>query len=475
MKNIIYSKYSNERANKFKIRTDILEDLDGNRFVQKVALTPEAQAHIDNIYNNYNVLSQIYRGSKLCINKCHKAGESLEFEYIYGKTLVEELDELLFQENYIGLFERINQYVSLIQVGLEKRKFELTEDFISVFGNVQLSPSIEAAEINNIDFIFNNIIVGKQWYAIDYEWTFNFPVPFNYIIYRAIRSYIYESHKRNKLKSLGLYKLLGIADDEIALYDNMEKNFQDYVSRDFKPLYSIYGHTTKTNINVEQILEEQERNFFKNTIQIFFDYGQGFSEESSYKILPSLNENGNNLLEIDIKPSVKKVRVDPANSESIVIINSIVGYTTKYYDIDYYTNGIKLNNTTVLFTNNDPQIVFENIEYQTSKIQIDFSIQTISNKLTVELCKFIEEREEIIKKKERSIQEKEDIKERTLIEKEVELNKLQSYIVSVQKELDVKNNEIIRLQNYNDMILNSTSWKITKPIRYIGRIVKKIL
>ena len=35
MKNIIYSKYSNERAEQFKIRTDIVEDLEGKKYVQK--------------------------------------------------------------------------------------------------------------------------------------------------------------------------------------------------------------------------------------------------------------------------------------------------------------------------------------------------------------------------------------------------------------------------------------------------------
>ena len=159
MKKIIYSKYSNERADQFKIRTDILEDLEGIKFVHKTALTSEAQSHINNIYTNYNLLSKQYKNSKICINKCCKIETGLEFEYVEGRTLTEELDELLFKENYMEIFERIKEYVSIIEAGIEKKSFQLTDDFINVFGKVNLPYSIKAAHINNIDLIFSNIII----------------------------------------------------------------------------------------------------------------------------------------------------------------------------------------------------------------------------------------------------------------------------------------------------------------------------
>ena len=36
MQKMIYSKYSNERAEEFQIRTDICEEKNGSRFVRKV-------------------------------------------------------------------------------------------------------------------------------------------------------------------------------------------------------------------------------------------------------------------------------------------------------------------------------------------------------------------------------------------------------------------------------------------------------
>ena len=98
MSNIIYSKFSNERADKFKIRTDILIDDKGKKIVRKKPLTQEANIHIDSIYNSYNLLSEMYRDSNLEINKCYRTNDGIEIEYISGNTLEEELDKLLIKK-----------------------------------------------------------------------------------------------------------------------------------------------------------------------------------------------------------------------------------------------------------------------------------------------------------------------------------------------------------------------------------------
>ena len=101
------------------------------------------------------------------------------------------------------LVEKIKEYVSIIESGIGEKTFKSTEDFIKVFGDVNLPISLRAGEVNNIDLVFNNIIVGEKWNIIDYEWTFDFLIPFNYIIYRAVHYYIYSSSKRNELINLG--------------------------------------------------------------------------------------------------------------------------------------------------------------------------------------------------------------------------------------------------------------------------------
>ena len=86
MKSIIYSKFSNDRAPSFKIRTDIYQDDAGNKSVIKKAMTKAAEEHIANIYHVYEKLTEKY-GSKVGINRCSLENGMIELQYLQGKTL----------------------------------------------------------------------------------------------------------------------------------------------------------------------------------------------------------------------------------------------------------------------------------------------------------------------------------------------------------------------------------------------------
>ena len=64
-------------------------------------------------------------------------------------------------------------------------------------------------ETADIDLIFSNILLtedGKR-HVLDYEWTFEFPVPAGFLAYRAIHYYFETSAKRKILKEdLNLYE-----------------------------------------------------------------------------------------------------------------------------------------------------------------------------------------------------------------------------------------------------------------------------
>ena len=70
MKKVIYSKYSNERNHCLAIRTDILQDEDGVRYVQKLPEFPEGKLHVEAIYHWYQAFSRELEGTKLSYNVC---------------------------------------------------------------------------------------------------------------------------------------------------------------------------------------------------------------------------------------------------------------------------------------------------------------------------------------------------------------------------------------------------------------------
>ncbi|GEP63897.1 hypothetical protein CBE01nite_16650 [Clostridium beijerinckii] len=465
---IIYSKYSNERDDKFKIRTDIIKDINEKLFVQKVALTTEAQNHINDMYENYNLLSKTYKGSNICMNKCIVMENGLKFEYIQGKTLEEELDKLLYEKNYTKLFEKIKNYIDAIEPGKVKRNFEITEEFAKVFGKAKLPSYLKSAEITDVDLIFGNVIIGEKWNVIDYEWTFNFPIPLNFILYRALSGYIFNSNQKNELMNLGLYKLLGITDEEIYAYGEMEKCFEKYVLGSSIKLNNLYGKTTRPNIDVQQLIYKQNTSLINEEIQVFYDYGEGFSETHSYKTYPVFNENNKIVLNVDISENTKQIRIDPSNCYSLVKINSLVGYdNVKYSKLNYYTNGMRLNNKSLLFINNDPQIILPDLGVNTCRVELIFEIQIISKEFAIELCSFIEDREEEVARKISELKYKDSeltlkinelkdkdseltLKINELKYKEEKITESNKIIEGLQMELEDKNK---RIQEYNKLSL----------------------
>ena len=94
MKKIIYSKYSNDRSEDYKIRTDIVVDENGKRYARKSPLTEKCKAHINAMYDNYLGLTEVFRDTNIYMNRCEKVADALEFVYIEGKTYEVYLDEL---------------------------------------------------------------------------------------------------------------------------------------------------------------------------------------------------------------------------------------------------------------------------------------------------------------------------------------------------------------------------------------------
>ncbi len=474
METIIYSKFSNERSDEFKIRTDILINSLGNKIVMKSPLTKEAYRHIDNIFLYYNLLSEMYNNSKIEINKCNKIQNVLEFEYVIGKTLEEELDELLLKEEYGMFVDRIKYFKNVLEEPIGDKYFKSTDKFNEIFGEIKTHKTLKAADINNIDFIFSNVIVGDNFSIIDYEWTFDFPIPFNYIIYRAIHHYINGTQNRNKALDLGLFNILNISEEEISIYEIMETRFQNYVLGDIKPINSLQIDNIEKNIDVKSLANWLNIESYIKSIQIFLDYGHGFNENDSYRISVPITENIKIIeFDIPIKQDVKKVRIDPANSMCIVKVNSIIGEKDDFYKMEFTTNGKRMGDNTIAYCTLDPQITLHNIEYGTKNINVKLYVQPVSNEIAIHLCEYTKLFENTINNLNNEL-------EQYKIEKIRYNDKIQKY---QNKYIELEEEYNKKIENYNNLyleekmkldtleknyysLINSNSWKLTGPIRY---------
>lgn len=475
MRNIIYSKFSNERADKFKIRTDILIDDKGEKIVRKTPLTQEANFHIDSIYNSYNLLSEMYRDSKLEINKCYRTNDGIEIEYISGNTLEEELDELLLKKKYQESIDLIRKIIDILEKKIGEKHFKTTKKFEDIFGEVQLPNALKASDINNIDFIFSNIIIGETFEVIDYEWTFDFPIPFNYIIYRSIHYYITGNHGSNQRKEifdLGLYKLFDITELELKQYEIMEQNFQKYVLGDLVPLSHLSKVLLK-KFEISTYIDWEKSRTHMNEIQIYFDYGSGFYENDSYKINIPINNDGKVNFEIPLSVKVDKVRIDPGNTPCIINVNNITGDNGEFYKLKFNTNGKNVSENTILFSTIDPQIILNDIEIATTKIEVDIEVQSISKQISIQLYESIKIKNlmltELNYELTKSIDEKKILEDRAedieKISKEMKQKIMEQNLI-----IDKLYSEINLLGTQLSDIKESKSWKFIKKInKILGR------
>lgn len=189
--------------------------------------------------------------------------------------------------------------------------------------------------------------------------------------------------------------------------------------------------------------------------------------------------------------TIAQLRIDPMECNCIIKNFKVYEYQSNK-DLEIVgMNGIK-NDIKYIFKTNDPMIIveppstkeviieFEVVEFESSNIETlyDKEVWKIKNaekekKLLEDNCKA----KEIIKKNDRKIEKLEknlNIKECQNEELKNELNAKKYQNENLKNELNIKEcqNEELKIQLNN--ILNSSCWKLTKPLRIVVISLKKI-
>ena len=520
MKRIIYSKYSNDRNDKFNIRTDILCDENNQKSVIKTATNMESQAHIDNLVKWSQILRDKFEDSIFEPNRGKQCENGIEFEFLKGVSLSETLDEYISEDKIDEVFRLIEQYIDEIKKVYGKKHFAKDAKFVSIFGDVELPEGLMGDTAVNIDMIFPNIIVKENtWNVIDYEWTFDCNVPVNYVIYRALHRYCFLVEKRESVLGHDVYSRYGISKEEIAAYEQMEQNFMSYVYKDSESLVHLGMTISKQKIRLETLLEQNEENNQLHIVQVYLDHGNGLSEEDSYYIYTEPRENGVIELDVEFEENVKAFRIDPAQKECALEIIEFCSAENTEKKVNFITNGFSLNDNVFLFETNDPQIfvteavdrkvhlayyisnikgniakkVEEEIEHQVKERQKEMNTyfeekQKMMDDFCVEKQKlmddYLKEREKIMDKyfeeKQEYIASCEKEKQEVIDNSMVEVQRYESIIAETNNKMLEMSLTIQHLNNINAQIQstvtamqNSTSWKISAPVRFVGRILKQ--
>lgn len=94
MKEIIFTKYSNDRSSQYAIRTTI-ELQNGEKYICKKAMSSEAGAHIYNFVSSKEKLDEIYSESRFVFERGTIEEDKAYFPFVHGQSVSEEIVELL--------------------------------------------------------------------------------------------------------------------------------------------------------------------------------------------------------------------------------------------------------------------------------------------------------------------------------------------------------------------------------------------
>lgn len=363
----VYSKFSNDRDETWAIRTSIYEDVFGQLHVEKVPASNKAMTHIRNTAKAYELLAERYQGTKIVIDPCilvdpknqlqNRNGrfymsQGLSLAYCTGKTLEEALDECLTNGDMNAFKTLVQEYMKWLSYG-------------------------ESDKCSNIDFIFPNIIIdGEKWQVIDYEWTFEKLIPAKEIAFRAFYNYLLGSEVRQQCKKYLYSEVLKLKEQDMEAYIRDEREFQKYITgerasvADMRELIGFRAFDTK---EMQKYFLAQSQ---KLMCQVFFDQGNGFSEEGSIRCRDGFVSPTRFEKEIILPKGTNSVRIDPSEFPCICKIVKITADKYSFSNKNIATNGEWLTDTEILFTTTDPNFTIES--RQADKVCVIFEITELS-------------------------------------------------------------------------------------------------
>ena len=354
MKETIYTKYSTERARKYRIKTAIYFE-DGVRSVEKVAMTGEAKLHVDGLDRICRDLSEIYR-DRYEVSACRCGDGVADFPYHEGITLAQQMDRKLAEGDAEGFVELLDSYKERTFPTEKLHGFTMSEDFSVRFGAESFPEGTKSLPVSDIDMTFDNIIVDDtgKWNLIDYEWTFSFDVPADYILYRAITQYVNFGDRGEKIRVEEILARCEIGPTEREAFGRMDAAFLAFVQQGAQVLPDLQ----KTSGRMETDIRKGAQQGI-GMAQIFYDRGSGFSEEASERVNPPASETGECEFRIPVDPELRLVRIDPADHSCILEILSCetLDAAGRRRDLKYRTNGHHIKGNLYAFPTSDPQIL----------------------------------------------------------------------------------------------------------------------
>lgn len=259
----VFVKYSTERKKQFQTAT-VIQRMNHTVRVVKKALNHESESHIKKLKQNEQLWKGMLPGLK------YVDGE--ERNGVYTVPFIEgrNIDHMAY--SYRHCPGKMAEYIrNIINSYLKPDENSMTAfvecaRFRTIFGSTGDSlKDSRCLRVSNIDLLFSNLRLRKyeqnnedrnnveldedrnnvelneernngernniELYNFDYEWVFDFPIPYEYALWRAVDQLYdqYAVYLKNKISRRDFYDQCGLDSGRAGIYKRMERNFSNYV------------------------------------------------------------------------------------------------------------------------------------------------------------------------------------------------------------------------------------------------------
>ena len=191
----LYVKPSVGRRPDYQIYTAISAagDTNAKLEVTKVAATPEARPHIAQLPATYKRLTKLPRPGKTSSFEIvpvtvDESSSRARFPFVDGSSLYDLLDEALLNDDWDSCAQHLQRFIALVG-SLPSASLNPLEQagYSEVFGT-RYDTIVGCTTPGLIDLNFDNIVINSNDEAvlIDYEWSFPFAVPTQFLVLRAV-------------------------------------------------------------------------------------------------------------------------------------------------------------------------------------------------------------------------------------------------------------------------------------------------
>lgn len=256
----VYVRFSNERREEAQIRTDIYRDR-----VIKRALHPEAGEHVLSMQRTEQALRECLKdavalGKPCDVNRILDVDtekKSVSFELVEGESMEQALDRLLEEGKEEEAAQALLSFCEELGRNSALSEFSMTPSFEKIFGEVKNWKDYgwRSLPVSDIDLIAQNILLSEKAVVIDYEWTFDFPVPAEFMIFRFLYFFL-EAKNRTCTESsilMQLYEKAGITGEMREVFLAMETAFQHYVQKGARVLCNSFDAEGKPVLTCAEI------------------------------------------------------------------------------------------------------------------------------------------------------------------------------------------------------------------------------